>query len=93
MRRNHPDNPDTWLELGGVDMKFHDPEEAFQGAIDDGYLSDKPGSEAYAGEYMYMGTVDATTAERAAEPWALHRDLFKHRISRKYLRVPVTWIS
>jgi len=66
---------------------FHDSEEAFQGAIDDGYLSTDPTSCIFAGSFMYMGTED-----HVAGHW-MHQDLFKNITSREYIRVPCTWIS
>ena len=70
---------------------FHDSEAAFQGAIDDGHLSDDPSSPIYAAHYMYMGTVDSNEAQRA-EGW-MHTDLFKHRHTRRYIEAPCTWIA
>ena len=51
---------------------FRDPKTAFDEAIASGRLSDTPGTDNYAGRYMYMGT------------W-LDVDAFKHRDTREYL--------
>jgi hypothetical protein len=71
-------------------LTFHDSAEAFQGAIDDRYLSDDPTAINYADAFMYMGTTGANDQEMS-EGWE-HADLFKHTVTRAYLRVPCTWI-
>ncbi len=52
--------------------EFRDPEIVFEKAIESGRLSDTPGTENYAGRYMYMGTWDGI-------------DGFKHIETRQYL--------
>jgi len=70
-------------------LAFHPSQEAFQGAIDDGYLSTDEQAANFAGHYMYMGTeTDACPRDSMG---LTDRDLFKHRDTRKYLGVPCTW--
>jgi len=70
-------------------LTFHPSNEAFRGAIDDGYLSEDPKSPSFAGDYMYMGT-DSRVCLYDRQGFT-DRDLFKHRDTRKYLRVPCQW--
>jgi hypothetical protein len=56
---------------------FIDSQLAFQKAIDSGRLSVDSESPVYVGHYMYMGTSTGTAAGR---------DLFKHRLTREYLK-------
>jgi hypothetical protein len=59
------------------DMCFVDPCEAFQHAVDTGYLSSVPtGQPCWAGDYMYMHTTPNAHA-------------FKHIGTRRYLYVPL----
>lgn len=51
---------------------FRDPETVFEEAIEQGRLSDTPGTDNYAGRFMYMGT------------WS-DVDAFKHIDTREYL--------
>ncbi len=51
---------------------FKDPEQVFDEAVAAGRLSDTPGTDNYAGRYMYMGTWDGI-------------DMFKHINTRQYL--------
>ncbi len=51
---------------------FREPETVFDEAIESGRLSDTPGTDNYAGRYMYMGTWDGI-------------DTFKHKDTRDYL--------
>ncbi len=51
---------------------FKEPEQAFDAAIESGRLSDTPGTENYAGRWMYMGTWDGV-------------DAFKNINTREYL--------
>ena len=59
-------------ETSGPAMKFISPSFAFDRAIQEGRLSDNPGSERYAGDYMYMGSRSG-------------RDLFKNIVTRRYV--------
>ena len=52
--------------------EHRDPEAVFAEAIESGRLSDEPGTEKYAGRWMYMGTVDGV-------------DTFKNSDTRQYL--------
>ena len=52
---------------------FKDPETVFKEAIENGRLSDTPGTDNYAGRFMYMGTWDGI-------------DTFKHIMTRQYLQ-------
>ncbi len=51
---------------------FKDPKTAFNAAIKSGVLSIDSSAANYAGNYMYMGTVN-------------NKDQFKNIITRKYL--------
>lgn len=55
---------------------FRDPQEAFEDAIEKGYLTDNDASDGnYAGHWMYMHT-------------SSEGDHFKNRFTRRYLTVP-----
>ena len=51
--------------------EFKDPDQVFDKAISKGRLSDKPGTPNYAGDYMYMYTMNG-------------KDLFKNIYTRQY---------
>ena len=53
-------------------MEYRDSQAAFSDAIATGELSDDPSSQRYAGDYMYMCTVNGA-------------DQFKHSVTRQYL--------
>lgn len=55
---------------------FRNTEDAFKEAIASGRLCEDPAAAHYAGDYMYMGTVNGL-------------DTFKHSTSRQYLPAPV----
>ena len=53
-------------------LTYGDPTKAFDDAIKARRLSASPSSPLYAGLFMYMGTKDGL-------------DLFKHKMTRRYL--------
>lgn len=60
------------LDRPDNDMTFRDdPQKAFAEAIEQGRLSTDPTADNYAGNYMYMCTVDG-------------KDLFKNSLTRRY---------
>lgn len=61
----------------GTPYTHRNPEQAFNEAIARGYLSTTPGTEHFAGDYMYMHST------------ALN-DEFKNIITREYYRVPMS---
>jgi len=62
------------------DYTFVDPCEAFQHAVNAGYLTSYPTADrmVWAGNYMYMGTC------------RVQGHAFKHIDTRRYLYVPIT---
>jgi hypothetical protein len=54
-------------------MTIKDAQQAFAQAINEGRLSTDPAAPTWAGYYMYMGTSQG-------------QDLFKHSLTREYLR-------
>ena len=61
----------------GTPYTFRNHEDAFNQAIDHGHLTVTPGTERYAGLYMYMHST------------ATH-DHFKHIETREYYKVPMS---
>lgn len=60
------------FEMGDPEVTFRDHRVAFDEAIAAGRLSDDPAMLNYAGNYMYMRTIDG-------------KDRFKHIQTREYL--------
>ena len=60
-----------------TNLHFIPADIAFDDAVDAGYLSANPGSEVYAGNFMYMGTDHDDQGEEVH--W------FKHIDTREYL--------
>lgn len=58
-------------------MTHENPDQAFERAIRDGWLSSNPKDSHYAGNYMYMGTTDDGIAQ------------FKHIITRMYIAATI----